>query len=100
MELLKYIQYTPMDWKHELGKFLFRRYLDFDAELVIIWEVTINQKHSISFSQYLAIKEHLFQGTKDALIEVIDVPIARNEQAFRRHYNQSPPYSKFSPGNE
>lgn len=99
-DLIKYRKFWPMDWKNELGEFVFRRYIDFIIELVIIWEATSHINAPMLYSNYMAIKEYMFQNAKDMLYGVIDVPLKETTMPRTNHHNLTVPYTKVPSINE
>jgi hypothetical protein len=71
-----YSDYMPMDWKQALGEHLYRRYMNFIIELMIIFKATKSEK-MISFSRYMSVKDAFFEEITDEYVMAIDMPIIR-----------------------
>jgi hypothetical protein len=72
----KYTNYMAMDWKLALGEHLYRRYLNFIIEFMIIFKATKSEK-VISFSRYMFVKDAFYEEINDVYVKAIDMPIIR-----------------------
>ena len=84
----KYYAFTSRDWKMELGEHLYRRYVKFIIELVIIWKVTHHNHNDLSYSTYMTIRNCILKIFSEHFIKTIDQPIVR--KSMRITLNQQP----------
>lgn len=90
MDLRKYCDYTPMDWRLKLGGFRFSRYIDSIIELIIIWETTNLENGPIPFSKYLNNREILSKDVRVALYSVLNAPFPGDLKTNRNHNPSAP----------
>ena len=72
----KYAKFNPMEWKLELGEHLYRRYVNFIIQLMIIFKAT-NSEKIIPYSKYMLVKDAYFKNINDEYIKAIAMPIIR-----------------------
>lgn len=75
-DVLKFSCLAPFEWRIELGDLLYKRYMNFLIELVIIWDATLHNAPT-TISKYMKIKEQIFEDTSMAFYDVLNTPFVR-----------------------
>ena len=69
----------------ELGEHLYRRYVKFIIDLVIIWKVTHHNHNDLPYSTYMTIRNCIMDTFSEHFIKTIDKPIVRNSMRITLH---------------